>query len=114
MDNRNLLPLLLSISLSGLTSSAYSGNPNPSTPPILGISADQTTAISNGNRLFVDNQIGKSSCTDYTPESRSCSGGSDTAYNSFGGASRAAHAGDTVYVREGRFKEQLKVRNSGT
>ncbi|EGV51739.1 right-handed parallel beta-helix repeat-containing protein [endosymbiont of Riftia pachyptila] len=114
MDNRNLLPLLLSISLSGLTPSAYSGSPSPATPPTLGISADQTTAISNGNRLFVDNQIGKSSCTNYTPESRSCSGGSDTAYNSFDEASRAAHAGDTVYVREGRFKAQLKVRNSGT
>ncbi len=82
--------------------------------PAFEITVDQAAVIATGNRLFVDNQISSSSCNDYAPESRSCGGGSDTAYNTFDGATAVAQAGDTVYVREGRFKEQLKVRNSGT
>ncbi|MBN2007674.1 MAG: right-handed parallel beta-helix repeat-containing protein [Anaerolineae bacterium] len=64
--------------------------------------------------LYVDNTIGVSQCNQYNPATRSCSGGSATAYATLGGAAAAAQAGDTVLIRQGTYDEQLAPQNSGT
>jgi parallel beta-helix repeat protein len=100
-------------SYSGITIQVTDGQSSVSLPAFSINVSEAIGAGGSGNNYYVDNQISGSSCTDYSITDRSCGGGSDTAFDSFSGATAVAQAGDTVYVREGRFKEQLKVRNDG-
>ena len=70
--------------------------------------------VVQGATLYVDGKIAPASCTTYAPASRSCSAGSDRAYRTLSGASAAAVAGDTVYLRDGTYSEQLVPSGSGT
>jgi parallel beta-helix repeat protein len=63
--------------------------------------------------IYVDSAIGVQSCADYAPATRSCGGGSATAYSTLGEAAMAAQAGDTVLIRQGSYSEQLQPHNSG-
>ena len=72
------------------------------------------STVARGATLYVDGQISSASCTTYAPASRSCSGGSDRGYRTLAGASSAAVAGDTVYLRGGTYGEALTPARSGT
>ena len=63
--------------------------------------------------IYVDGQIGVDSCTNYDIASRSCGSGSQTAYATLAGASAIALPGDTVFIRQGTYNEQLIPQNSG-
>jgi len=67
-----------------------------------------------GATLFVDGQLTTSSCSTYNPASRTCSGGSSTAYRTLAGASAVATAGTVVMIRAGTYNEQLRPAVSGT
>ena len=67
-----------------------------------------------GSTIYVDLQIGVSSCTNYTAASRSCGAGADTAYSNFAGAAAAAGPSDVVSIRAGTYNERLVPINSGT
>lgn len=64
--------------------------------------------------LYVDGSLSSTSCTTYNPGTRSCSGGSATAYRTIAGAAGAATAGTTVSIRSGTYGEQLTISRSGT
>ncbi|MEJ5309854.1 MAG: NosD domain-containing protein [Anaerolineae bacterium] len=64
--------------------------------------------------LYVDGTIGTGQCNNYNPATRSCSGGSATAYSTLAGAAAAAQPGDTVFIRQGIYREQLVPQHSGT
>lgn len=64
--------------------------------------------------IYVDGQIGVGSCTDYDLTSRSCGGGTQTAYATLTGAAAVAQPGDTVLIRQGTYNEQLVPQHSGT
>jgi len=64
--------------------------------------------------IYVDPAIGPNYCADYDTSTRSCGNGDKTAYKSLNEAASVADAGDTVYLREGTYNEQLAPQNSGT
>ncbi len=64
--------------------------------------------------MYVDGLIGPATCTDYSPSSRACGGGSARAFRSLQGAAEAAGPGDAVYVREGTYGERLLPARCGT
>ena len=66
-----------------------------------------------GSTIYVDLEIGVSSCTNYTVDTRTCGAGTDTAYSNFSGAAAAAGPGDVVSIRAGTYNEQLTPQNSG-
>ena len=55
-----------------------------------------------GTTLYVDGQIGISTCTDYQPGTRSCGGGTDIAYATLAGAAAVTQPGDVV-LPESRY-----------
>ncbi len=63
---------------------------------------------------YVDASLGTTSCATYDPATRTCSGGTATAYRTLAGAASAASAGSTFLVRGGTYAEQLTVPRSGT
>ncbi len=71
-------------------------------------------AQAQSTTIYVDGGIGSTSCTTYNPGSRSCTGGSATAYRTIAGAAGAANAGTTVMIRAGSYGEQLTTSRSGT
>jgi hypothetical protein len=64
--------------------------------------------------LYVDPQISPASCTTYNPSSRSCTGGTATAYKTMNAASAASLAGDLVYMRGGTYPAQFSPSRSGS
>ncbi len=77
-------------------------------------SSSTPTAGSGTATLYVDRQIGSASCTNYSPSSRNCGGGSVRAFRTLAGAADAAVAGDVVHVRAGTYTERLIPGRSGT
>lgn len=71
-------------------------------------------ASAQTSTVYVDGTIGSASCSAYNPATRSCSGGSATAYRALSGAASAAGPGTLVLVRGGTYAEQLNPANSGT
>lgn len=63
--------------------------------------------------IYVDNQIGVTSCATYDPASRSCGAGSETAYRTLAGGAAAGLPGQTVFIRAGTFSEALIPQRSG-
>lgn len=63
---------------------------------------------------YVDGSLSAASCTTYNPATRTCSGGTASAYRTIAGAAGAANAGTTVMIRAGNYGEQLSVPRSGT
>jgi parallel beta-helix repeat protein len=63
--------------------------------------------------IYVDNQIGSTSCATYNPTTRSCGAGSERAYRTLAGAAAAVLPGQTVYIRAGTFSEPLVPQRSG-
>ncbi|GEM_PF-5092019 len=63
--------------------------------------------------IFVDNIL-TTKCPAYNPETRSCAGGSETAFNNLTSALSNVSAGDTVMIRGGTYNEVFKPANSGT
>lgn len=64
--------------------------------------------------IYVDPAIGPDYCLDYEVAKRNCGSGNQVAYKSLNAAASVADAGDTVYLREGTYNEQLAPQNSGT
>lgn len=64
--------------------------------------------------LIVDPSIDSPSCTTYQSSNRNCIGGSQTAYKTISGAANVAGPGETVFIRQGTYNEQLAPANSGT
>src|SRR5688500_8201220 len=53
--------------------------------------------------IYADGSLGVVSCSNYSPATRQCGGGSDVAYGGIyavENASEASSSGDTIYVRE--------------
>ena len=63
--------------------------------------------------LYVDSQIGPASCTTYDAATRSCGGGTATAYKTLAGATAAATVGQTVLIRGGTYTQALVPQHSG-
>ncbi len=71
-------------------------------------------AVTRGATLYVDQKISVTTCTTYSPATRSCGGGSSRAYLRLYDAANAAVAGDKVYLRAGSYSGQLSPARSGT
>ncbi len=69
--------------------------------------------MSYAANLYVDQQIGAASCTNYSASTRSCGAGSETAYSNIAGAAAVAGPGDIVNIRAGTYNEALTPGNSG-
>jgi len=67
----------------------------------------------SGPTRFVDRNLSSSTCTTYNPATRSCSGGTATAYKTLAAASNASQPGDVFEVRAGAYNEQLNPARSG-
>ena len=76
-------------------------------------SSSRALSIHVATGLFVDGDIGPSSCADYDPGSRSCGPGSRTAYDSLAGAAAVAGPGEAVLIRAGTYSGQLAPETSG-
>lgn len=63
--------------------------------------------------LYVDGAL-TGPCQQYQPATRTCSGGSASAYPSFAQALSAAQPGDTLLVRAGTYTERIVPPRSGT
>jgi hypothetical protein len=63
--------------------------------------------------IYVDKQIGPTSCTTYDVATRSCGSGTATAYKTLAGAAGAATAGQTVLIRAGTYSQALVPQHSG-
>lgn len=63
--------------------------------------------------LYVDPALGRSSCTTYSPETRTCAAGSARAFATLRDASEALQPGDTAWLRGGTYAERLAPRRSG-
>jgi len=67
----------------------------------------------HGKTLHADNTLSGNCLTGYNVTSRSCSGGSATAYRTLTEAVAALLAGDTLLVRGGNYSERLAPPRSG-
>src|SRR5690348_13401085 len=75
--------------------------------------APARAARAQGTTIYVDGGLSSSSCSTYNATSRSCSGGSTTAYKTIAGAAGVATAGTTIMIRSGTYGEQLTIGRSG-
>ena len=75
--------------------------------------SDEPPALALDQVFYVDKQISSSSCTTYNVATRSCSGGTATAYRTLAGAAAVASAGQTVVIRAGTYNEALIPQHSG-
>ena len=66
----------------------------------------------NPRTIYVDNSLA-SNCLTYNPSTRSCVGGSKTAYNTLAEAANAAKPDYTVIIKSGTYDEILKPAFSG-
>ena len=64
--------------------------------------------------VYVDAGITTPSCTTYSPATRSCTGGGETAFKTLAGGAARAGAGTTVLIRAGVYHEPLVPAASGT
>ena len=78
-----------------------------------GLGLVPTAVLAAGTTIHVDQQISLDSCTNYTPSTRACGGGTDTAYKTIAGVSAVATAGTTVLIRGGSYTDPLILQNSG-
>lgn len=69
------------------------------------------SAAAPGASIYVDQDLA-SNCDTYDVATRSCGSGSERAFLQFNDAQHASHAGDTVFLRAGRYG-QLNVEVSG-
>lgn len=91
---------------------------NPSSPArslyaFLAALAVLAPAYAGPTEIYVDARLTPAVCSTYNAATRSCSGGTATAYNTLAGAAAAATAGQTVFIRAGTYGEPLIPRNSG-
>ncbi|MFN8360554.1 MAG: right-handed parallel beta-helix repeat-containing protein [Candidatus Kapaibacterium sp.] len=63
---------------------------------------------------FVDSKLTSTCKNSYSIAQRSCTGSDGTAYSTLAEAAASAVAGDTVFIREGTYNQQLAPKNSGT
>ncbi len=73
-----------------------------------------TLLLQDGGTLYVDRQIPRDSCKDYSPVDRACGKGSDAAYRRLSDACSTVESGGTVVLRAGSYSEQLSPVRSGT
>jgi hypothetical protein len=80
-------------------------------------------AVLPPNAIYVDSQLASDCIGSYSVGSRSCGGGTETAYKRPQAAAGASAPGDTVYFRAGRYYEEsttqarvpvMKITASGT
>ena len=71
-----------------------------------------TPSISTAATTFVDNSL-SNHCTSYQPLNRSCTGGNETAYNTFAAAAANSAAAGTVLIRGGVYADVLQITRSG-
>jgi cysteine-rich repeat protein len=80
------------------------------------ISGDECSASCkieyNPKTVYVDNSL-TGNCLTYNPSTRSCVGGSETAYNSLAQAASVAKPDYTVIIKSGTYNEILKPAYSG-
>jgi hypothetical protein len=62
--------------------------------------------------VYVDGTLGEA-CATYDPSTRACGAGAGEAYPSLGEAAAVAGAGDTVWLRDGTYRERLVPGASG-
>ncbi len=67
-----------------------------------------------GDVYYVDANIGIDSCNTYSIAGRDCSGSDGIAFKTVQGAANVLTAGDTVYVREGAYHEEIRPKTSGS
>ena len=63
---------------------------------------------------YVDSKLTSTCKNSYSIANRSCTGSDGTAYSTLGEAAASAVSGDTVFIREGVYNQQLAPKNSGT
>jgi len=63
--------------------------------------------------IYVDRSIPAPGCNTYDPATRSCTGGTATAFATLTGAANTAQPGDIVLIRQGTYAEQFRPLNSG-
>ncbi len=68
----------------------------------------------DGKTLYVDQQISRDSCKDYSPGDRACGEGFDEAYRRLSDACIRVESGGTVILRAGSYSEQLSPVRSGS
>ena len=76
--------------------------------------AEESVHRQAATTLYVDGQISGASCTNYDVVSRSCGGGTATAYATLNGAAAVTQPGVVVFIRQGTYNEQFEPQNSGT
>ena len=74
--------------------------PPPPAPPAAGV-------------VHVDGKLTRASCTNYDPATRACGPGTGTAYRTLARGAAGRKAGETVYIRQGTYKEALAPTTSG-
>jgi parallel beta-helix repeat protein len=77
------------------------------------VSYAQTAPSGERAVVYVDGQIGSASCATYNAATRSCGGGTATAYKTLSGAAAAAAAGQMVLIRGGTYTQALVPQRSG-
>lgn len=83
-------------------------------PPAPDLTPQAQAVMSDTPRQwFVDLQIQVDRCADYSPATRRCGAGVETAFADLNRAASAASPGDRVWVREGTIRQQFAPRVSG-
>ena len=102
-----VLVLALLMSIRGMSGYAFPATNNAA-------AANASVLTQNATILYVDGQISGASCTDYDVASRSCGGGTASAYASLNGAAAVTQPGVVVLIRQGTYNEQFEPQTSGT
>src|SRR5688572_7533758 len=63
---------------------------------------------SSAATVYVDSQIGSTTCLTYNPATRSCTGGLNVAFRTIALATTAAIPGTEIVIRAGVYAEQLR------
>jgi len=109
---RRFLAICMLIALWGCATDPKKLSINLPPPPLPEI--QQTEPLRDGRTLYVDQQISRDSCTDYSPGDRACGKGSDEAYRRLSDACSAVEPGGTVVLRAGNYNEPLSPVRSGS
>ncbi|HED15767.1 MAG TPA: right-handed parallel beta-helix repeat-containing protein [Gammaproteobacteria bacterium] len=81
---------------------------------ILAVAVLYPNSVLAGSQYYVDLNINTEKCSQYDVVKRKCGSGVSVAYKKFSGVVTAVKPGDTVYIREGTYNEQLSPETSGT
>jgi len=69
--------------------------------------------IKDSKIIYVDNQLMDNCSGDYSIANRDCSGSDGDAYVSVQVAADNAYTGDTVYIRNGTYRESIRIPHEG-